>query len=89
MPREATLEFIAGSHEGTWYMPKTFLTEQYKWFPEGSLVPVPDVTSGAPRPRLASHSSPGCSAHVHARSAAGDHNVLGWELEPGDAVAFQ
>ena len=49
VPRESTLEFVAGSHEGTWYMPKTFLTEQSKWFPEGSLANVPDVASGALR----------------------------------------
>ena len=41
--RESTLEFVAGSNDGTWYMPKTFLTEQAKWFPEGSLAEVPDV----------------------------------------------
>ena len=46
-------------------MPKTFLSEQAKWFPEGSLAEVPDV-DGQP----------------------GSHEVLGWELAPGDAVAF-
>ena len=63
VPRESTLEFVRGSHGGTWYLPKTFLSEEAKWFPDGSLVEVPDVT-------------------------AGEHEVLGWELAPGDAVAF-
>ena len=34
---------LAGSHRGVWYMPTTFLDKQAKWFPEGSLEPVPDV----------------------------------------------
>jgi ectoine hydroxylase-related dioxygenase (phytanoyl-CoA dioxygenase family) len=42
VPRESTLELIAGSHDGTWYMPRTFLTEQAKWFPDGTLSDVPD-----------------------------------------------
>lgn len=41
--RNTTLEFVAGSHHGTWYLPTTFLDKQAKWFPEGSLEPVPDV----------------------------------------------
>jgi len=65
VPRESTLQFVAGSNDGTWYMPKTFLTEQAKWFPEGSLAEVPDVDGDF-----------------------GSQEVLGWELAPGDAVAF-
>jgi ectoine hydroxylase-related dioxygenase (phytanoyl-CoA dioxygenase family) len=42
--RETTLEFLAGSHDGTWYMPRTFQTNQAKWFPEGSLADLPDMT---------------------------------------------
>ena len=63
VPRESTLEFVKGSHNGTWYMPKTFLSEEAKWFPDGSLAEVPDVE-------------------------AGGYEVLGWDLAPGDAVAF-
>ena len=44
VPRETTLEFLAGSHHGTWYMPRTFMTQQAKWFPEGSLADLPDMT---------------------------------------------
>ena len=43
VPVESTLEFLAGSHRQGWLMPRTFLTEQAKWFPEGSLSEVPDV----------------------------------------------
>ena len=43
VPREATLEFVAGSHRGPWLMPRTFMDHQAKWFPEGSLAELPDI----------------------------------------------
>ena len=46
-------------------MPRTFLSAQAKWFPEGSLAEIPDMSLPANRAR-----------------------VIGWALEPGDAVAF-
>lgn len=63
--RPATLEFVAGSHKGPWLMPRTFMTHEAKWFPEGSLADLPDIEAD--------------------RSA---FDILGWPLEPGDAVAF-
>ncbi len=63
--RSSTLEFIAGSHKGPWYMPRTFLDDQAKWFPEGSLAELPDFAADPDR-----------------------FPVIGWELEPGDAVFF-
>ncbi|HZO61815.1 MAG TPA: phytanoyl-CoA dioxygenase family protein [Gaiellaceae bacterium] len=41
--RESTVEFVAGSHRGPWLMPRTFMDDQAKWFPEGSLQELPDV----------------------------------------------
>ena len=41
--RPSTLEFVAGSHRGPWLMPRTFMDNQAKWFPEGSLADLPDV----------------------------------------------
>jgi ectoine hydroxylase-related dioxygenase (phytanoyl-CoA dioxygenase family) len=41
--RSATLKFVAGSHKGPWLMPRSFMDAQAKWFPEGSLQPLPDV----------------------------------------------
>jgi len=43
--RASTLEFVAGSHLGPWLMPRTFMDNQAKWFPEGSLEELPDVES--------------------------------------------
>jgi len=41
--RESTLEFVAGSHRGPWLMPRTFMENEAKWFPEGSLADLPDI----------------------------------------------
>lgn len=65
VPRASTLQFIAGSHRGPWYLPRTFLDERAAWFPEGSLAELPDFDSDPER-----------------------WPVIGWELEPGDAVFF-
>jgi ectoine hydroxylase-related dioxygenase (phytanoyl-CoA dioxygenase family) len=63
--RSAAIEFIAGSHRGPWFMPRTFLDDQAKWFPEGSLAELPDFAADPDR-----------------------WPVIGWALEPGDAVFF-
>ena len=41
--RASTLEFVAGSHRGPWLMPRTFLANEARWFPEGSLAELPDI----------------------------------------------
>ncbi len=43
VPQESTLRFVAGSHAGTWYMPRTFRDSQAKWFPEGTLAELPPI----------------------------------------------
>ncbi len=63
--RGSTLEFIAGSHRGPWYMPRTFLDGRAAWFPDGALAELPDFATDPER-----------------------WPVIGWELEPGDAVFF-
>jgi ectoine hydroxylase-related dioxygenase (phytanoyl-CoA dioxygenase family) len=65
VPRESTLEFVAGSHRGPWLMPRTFMAGDAKWFPEGTLADLPDIEAD--------------------RDA---FPILGWALEPGDAVFF-
>ncbi|MFO1034983.1 MAG: phytanoyl-CoA dioxygenase family protein [Hyphomicrobiales bacterium] len=62
---EATLKFVAGTHKQGWMMPRSFMTNEAKWFPEGTLKDIPDV-EGNPE----------------------TYKVLGWALEPGDAVFF-
>jgi ectoine hydroxylase-related dioxygenase (phytanoyl-CoA dioxygenase family) len=43
VPEDGSLELVAGSHRGPWLMPRTFLTRQAHWFPEGSLTELPDI----------------------------------------------
>lgn len=43
VPVESSLRIVAGTHRGPWCMPRTFLDEQAKWFPEGSLAELPDI----------------------------------------------
>jgi ectoine hydroxylase-related dioxygenase (phytanoyl-CoA dioxygenase family) len=43
VPRDSSLEFIAGSHRGPWLMPRAFLDNQARWFPEGSLTELPNI----------------------------------------------
>jgi ectoine hydroxylase-related dioxygenase (phytanoyl-CoA dioxygenase family) len=43
VPVQSTLEFWAGSHERGWLMPRTFLSEQARWFPEGTLDELPAI----------------------------------------------
>jgi len=43
VPEAGCLELLAGTHRGPWLMPRTFLTGEARWFPEGSLAELPDI----------------------------------------------
>jgi ectoine hydroxylase-related dioxygenase (phytanoyl-CoA dioxygenase family) len=43
VPEAGCLELIAGTQTGPWYLPRTFLEEEARWFPEGTLGELPDV----------------------------------------------
>ena len=62
---ESTLEFHAGSHKKGWLMPRTFMDNQAKWFPEGTMSEIPNIEADR-----------------------GSFEILGWALQPGDAVFF-
>ena len=40
---ESTLEFLGGSHKRGWLIPRSFMDNQAKWFPEGTMSEIPDV----------------------------------------------
>ncbi len=63
VPLSESLELVAGSHKGPWYVPRTFKDHQAKWFPPGALAEAPDFSQST-------------------------HQILRWQLEPGDLVAF-
>jgi ectoine hydroxylase-related dioxygenase (phytanoyl-CoA dioxygenase family) len=62
---ESTLEFLAGSHLMGWLMPRTFMDNQAKWFPEGTLSEIPAIERDRD-----------------------SFDILGWAMQPGDAVFF-
>jgi ectoine hydroxylase-related dioxygenase (phytanoyl-CoA dioxygenase family) len=39
----STLRFVAGSHRQGWLMPRSFMGNEAKWFPEGTLKDLPDI----------------------------------------------
>jgi len=43
VPAEGCLELVAGTHDGPWLMPRTFLSGEARWFPEGALAELPDI----------------------------------------------
>jgi ectoine hydroxylase-related dioxygenase (phytanoyl-CoA dioxygenase family) len=77
VPLASTLRFVAGSHAGTWYMPRTFRDQQARWFPEGTLAELPAIDAEPERFRqLAWALEPGdCVAFhmlaLHASSGVG------------------
>lgn len=75
IPRAATLELIAGSHLGPWYLPRTFLDGQARWFPPGELAELPDFESDTDRWRvLAWELEPGDAVFFNMLSV---HRALG------------
>ena len=54
VPLEASLRFVAGSHRGPWLMPRTFMTGEARWFPEGALAELPDIDAAPEAHRLLS-----------------------------------
>lgn len=78
VPRSASLEFIAGSHLGPWFMPRTFLDEQARWFPEGSLAEFPDVAADPERwPVISWELEPGDAVFFNMLTVHGSGGVEG------------
>ncbi|MFZ9482233.1 MAG: phytanoyl-CoA dioxygenase family protein [Ilumatobacteraceae bacterium] len=76
--RESTLEFIRGTHLGPWFMPRSFLDGQAKWFPEGSLVEMPDFGADPDRfPVIGWELEPGDVVFFHMLTVHGSGGVSG------------
>jgi ectoine hydroxylase-related dioxygenase (phytanoyl-CoA dioxygenase family) len=43
VPEAGCLELVATTHRGPWLMPRTFLSGEARWFPEGALAELPDI----------------------------------------------
>jgi len=78
VPLESTLEFIAGSHLGPWRMPRAFLDNEARWFPEGSLAPLPDIEADrAAHPIIGWELAPGDAVFFHMLALHGAAGVSG------------
>lgn len=76
--RSATLELVAGTHLGPWYLPRTFLDARAAWFPEGSLAELPDLEADPDRwPILAWELEPGDAVFFHMATVHGSGGVTG------------
>jgi ectoine hydroxylase-related dioxygenase (phytanoyl-CoA dioxygenase family) len=77
--RESTLEFVAGSHTGAWLMPRSFMNNEAKWFPEGTLADLPDIEAQRDRyPIIGWDVKPGdviCFHMLTLHAAAGVHGA--------------
>ena len=78
VPVESTLKFVAGSHLGGWLMPRSFMTHEAKWFPEGTLKDLPDI-DGRPNDFniLAWALEPGDAVFFHMLTLHGAGGVAG------------
>ena len=78
VPRSWSLELIAGTHRGPWYMPRSFLDDQAKWFPDGSLAEMPDFTADPEQwPVLAWALEPGDAVFFNMLTVHGSAGVPG------------
>jgi ectoine hydroxylase-related dioxygenase (phytanoyl-CoA dioxygenase family) len=76
--RESSLEFVAGSHRGPWLMPRAFLDNQARWFPDGSLTELPDVEANrAAYPIISWEIEPGDAVFFHMLALHGSAGVSG------------
>jgi ectoine hydroxylase-related dioxygenase (phytanoyl-CoA dioxygenase family) len=83
VPRASSLQVVAASHRDArggapWYMPRSFLDGQAKWFPEGALADLPDVDGDPDRWRILSWDlEPGDAVFFHMLALHGAPGVQG------------
>jgi ectoine hydroxylase-related dioxygenase (phytanoyl-CoA dioxygenase family) len=87
--RETSLEFVAGSHLGPWRMPRAFLDNQARWFPEGSLEELPDIEAErAAYPIITWALEPGDAIFFHMLALHGAPGVTGMNRRRVLSVRF-
>jgi ectoine hydroxylase-related dioxygenase (phytanoyl-CoA dioxygenase family) len=78
VPEASSLRIVAGSHVGPWFLPRTFLDGQPKWFAEGTLAELPDIESDPTRfPILAWGLEPGDVVFFHMLALHGTGGFAG------------
>jgi ectoine hydroxylase-related dioxygenase (phytanoyl-CoA dioxygenase family) len=75
---ESTLRFIAGSHRQGWLMPRSFMAQEAKWFPEGDLQEMPDIDGDPERFKILAWAlEPGDAVFFHMLTLHGAGGVAG------------
>ena len=75
---QSTLRFVAGSHTGGWLMPRTFMNNEAKWFPEGSLKELPDIDGNPEKFKILAWAlQPGDAVFFHMLTLHGAGGVEG------------
>ncbi|MEY4173403.1 MAG: hypothetical protein RI900_568 [Actinomycetota bacterium] len=77
VPVESSLLVVRGTHLGPWYMPRTFLDGQAKWFPEGALAELPPIDGNPDFEVLAWALEPGDAVFFHMLALHGSAGVSG------------
>ncbi|MHB1066073.1 MAG: phytanoyl-CoA dioxygenase family protein, partial [Candidatus Nanopelagicales bacterium] len=86
---ESTLEFLAGSHRDGWLMPRTFLTEQARWFPAGSLAEIPDIEADRDAYEIRAWAlEPGDAVYFHMLTAHHAYGVPGTHRRRAFSLRF-
>ena len=86
---ESTLEFIAGSHKWGWLMPRTFMDNEAKWFPEGSLTEMPAIESDRENFDIRSWSlNPGDGVFFHMLTLHHSYGVPGTQRRRAFSLRF-
>ncbi len=75
---DSTLRFVAGSHKDGWLMPRSFMSNEAKWFPEGSLKDLPDIDAEPEKHKILAWSlQPGDALFFHMLTLHGAGGVGG------------
>ena len=64
--KESSLRLVAGSHREGWLMPRSFMNNEAKWFPEGTLKDLPDIDNNPDKYEILSWAlEPGDAVFFH------------------------
>ena len=74
----STLKFVAGSHKEGWLMPRSFMNNEAKWFPEGTLKDLPDIDGNPDKFKILAWAlEPGDAVFFHMLTLHGAGGVAG------------
>ena len=86
---QSTLRFVAGSHLDGWLMPRSFMSNEAKWFPEGTLKDLPDIDAEPDKFKILEWAlEPGDALFFHMLTLHGAGGVAGGKRRRVLSVRF-